>query len=410
MKMDNWFQSKWFIRVLALGFAITLFIFVNVESNSSSSESSIPGRNLQTQTLDDVPVEIDINSDDYVVSGVPEYATVTLEGSPATIMPAIFNRNFTVYVDLQGLGEGNHTVELQHTVSDDISVYIEPKTIEVSIEERASQEYPITVEFLNTDQLPPGVEVGGYELDQSSVQITTSRRIMEQIGVVKIYVDVAGQETSISNREVPVNVYDTQGNELQVRLDRETVVISVDFVSPSKVVPIDIETTGELPEGFSLLSISANLDEVEIFAVSDILEQIESISTEEIDLSEITESGTIDVGFDLPDGVYTGKLETIEVSVEIEEARVLEDMAIEEEELGDGLAVTFVEPSKAEMDITVTGNETFLRELSPDDFRVLVDLAGLEPGEHLVPVEVEWDEVEDVTVTPEFEEITVEIE
>lgn len=326
------------------------------------------------------------------------------------IMPAVFNRNFSVYVDLRELGEGNHTVELQHTVSDDIRVYIEPKTIEVSIEERANQEYPITVEFLNTDQLPPGVEVGGYELDQSSVNITTSRRIMEQIGVVKIYVDVAGQETSISNREVPVNVYDTQGNELQVRLDRESVVVSVDFISPSKVVPIDIETTGDVPEDFSLLSISANLDEAEIFAVSDILERIESIPTEKIDLSEITESGTIDVGFDLPNGVNTGELETIEVSVQVEEARVLEAMAIEEEELANGQAVTYVDPSEAEMDITVTGNETFLRELSPDDFRVLVNLAGLEPGEHLVPVEVEWNEVEDVTVTPEFEEITVEIE
>lgn len=408
--MDSWFQSKWFIRLLSLAFAITLFIFVNVESNSSGTDSSIPSRNMQSQTLDDVPVDIRIDSEDYVVSGVPEYAKVTLEGTPATLMPAVFNRNFSVYVDLIGLGEGTHTVELEHTVQSDIRVYIEPKTIEVTIEERATEEFPITVEFLNLDQLPEGYEVDKYELDQSTVTITTSRRIMEQIGVVKIYVDVSGVDGSIRNREVPVNVYDTQGNELNVRLDRETVVISVDFINPSKVVPIEIETTGELPENFSLQSISANLSEVEIFAVSEILEGINSVSTEPIDLSEITESGTIEVGFDLPNGVNTGNVETIEVTIEIEETRIIEAMAIEEEELEDGQEFTFINPENAEMDLIVIGNQALISDLDSGDFRIIVNLAGLSPGEHEVPVTVEWNEIENVTVTPEFEEVTIEIE
>mgnify|MGYP001489629352 CR=1 FL=1 len=387
--MDSWFQSKWFIRVLSLAFAVTLFIFVNVESNTSGSDSSIPARNNQVHTLDDVPVDIHIDSDNYVVSGVPEFATVTLEGAPSVIMPALFNRNFSVYVDLEGLGEGEHTVELEHTLSEDIKVYIEPKTIVVTIEERATEEFPITVEFLNEDALPEGYEVGSYELDQTTVTITTSRTTMEQIGVVKIYVDLAGVDGPIQNREVPINVYDTQGNELNVRLDRESVEISVEFINPSKVVPLNIETTGELPEGFSLISISANLDEVEIFAVSDILQGIDSISTEPIDLSQITESGTIEVGFDLPAGVNTGDLETIEVTIQVEETRTIEAMAIEEEELEEGFEVTF---------------------LSRYDFRSIVDLDGLDEGEHQVPVTIDWEEIDDVTVTPEFEEVTVEIE
>jgi YbbR domain-containing protein len=408
--MDNWFQSKWFIRLLALAFAITLFIFVNVETNSSGSESSIPGRATQVQTMEDVPVEIEIESEDYVVSGVPDYATVTLEGTPAVVTPATFNRNFKVFVDLVGLGEGTHSVELEHTISEDIRVYVEPKTIEVTIEERASETYPIEVDFLNEDQLPEGYEVVSYELDYPEVTLTTSRAIMEQVGVVKIYVDLAGVDGSIQNREVPVNVYDTQGNELQVRLDQETVVISVEFDNPSKEVPVEVETTGELPEDFTLLSTSANVDEVEIFAVSDILEQVDSISTEAIDLSEITESGTIEVPLVTPEGVNTGNLETIEVEIEIEETRVIEEVTIEEEELDAEQELTFVEPENAEMDIAVTGNEALLREFDPETIRVVVDLADLGTGEHLVPVTVEWDEQEEITVTPEYEEITIEIE
>lgn len=408
--MDNWFQSKWFIRVLALAFAITLFIFVNVESNSTQSDSSIPGRNTQTQTLEDVPVKIDIDSENYVVSGVPEFATVSLEGTTALTMPTILNRNFSIYVDLNGLEEGNHTVELKHDISEDIKVYIEPKTIDVTIEERASEEFPITVDFLNTDKLPAGYEVGDFGLDQSFVTITTSRSIMEQIGVVKIFVDVGSLDSPISNREVPINVYDSQGNELDVRLDRETAVISVDILNPSKTVPVSVETTGELPEGFSLQSVSANLDELEIFGTSDVLDGIESISTEEINLSEITESGTIEVELALPEGVFTGDVETIEVTIEIEETRVIEAMTIEDEELEAGQAITFLDPEGAEMDLTITGNQSLVNGLSPDDFRLSVNLEGLDPGEHIVPISVDWEELEDVTVSLEFDEASISIQ
>ncbi|WP_405098526.1 YbbR-like domain-containing protein [Oceanobacillus sp. FSL H7-0719] len=408
--MDNWFQSKWFIRVLALAFAITLFIFVNVESNSTQSESSIPGRNSQIQTLEDVPVDIKIDSDNYVVSGVPEFATVSLEGSPALLMPMISNRSFSVFVDLNGLEEGEHTVELEHNITGNISVYIEPKTINISIEERASEEFPITVDFLNTDKLPAGYEVGDYELNQSTVMITTSRSLMEQIGVVRVYVDVEGLDSAIRNREVPINVYDSQGNELNVRMDRETVVISAEILNPSKTVPISIDTNGELPEGFSLLATSANLDEVEIFAISEVLNGIESISTEPIDLSEITESGTIEVGLALPEGVITEEVETIEVTVQVEETRTIEAMAIEEEGLAEGQEVTFLTPDSGEMELTVTGNQSLISELNKDDFQISVDLANLEPGEHSIPISINWDKLDDVTVNAEFDEVTVTIE
>ena len=408
--MDNWFQSKWFIRILALALAITLYIFVNIEINSDQSESAIPGRNNQTETLEEVPVDIKIDSDNYVVSGVPEFATVSLEGAQSILIPTILNRNISVYVDLIGLEEGKHRVEILHDVSDDLKVYIEPKTIDITIEERANEEFPITVDFLNTDQLPAGYEVGDYELDESTVTITTSRSIMEQIGIVKVYVDVGELDKPIRKREVPINVYDSQGNELSVRLDRETAVISVDIVNPSKTVPLAVEKTGELPEGLSLISMDANLKEVEIYAKSDVLEEVESIPTEEINLSELSESGTIEVPLAPPEGVNTGEVETIEVTVEVEETRVIEGIPIEEEELESGQAATFINPENAEMDITITGNQSLISTFTPDDFRLTVNLAGLEPGEHLVPITIEWDEVEDVTVTGEHTEASLLIE
>lgn len=300
-------------------------------------------------------------------------------------------------------------MKLEHNISNDLTVFIEPKTIEVTIEERASEEFAVVADFINEDKMAPGYELVDYTLDPPTVTITSSRSVIDQIGIVKAYVNLEGLDSSINNRELPVNVYDTQGNELTVRIEPENIQISAEVDNPSKSVPVSVETTGELPEGYALNSISANVDEVEVFSTSEVLEGISELETEAIDLSEITESGTIDAQLSLPEGVNVPDMETIEVTVDVEQTRVLEGLTIEEEGLTSGQAVTFVEPDAAEMDITVTGDEADIKELTAEDIRIFIDLSDLEPGEHQVPITIEGPDTDNITITGEFEEATIEI-
>src|SRR5690625_1172597 len=407
--MDSWFKSKWFVRALSLVFAVLLYVFVSVESNDTANTdlTFFPGSPSDTQTLNDVPVDIRMDDENYVVSGVPEYVTVTLEGSVGVLTPTVRQRNFDVFVDLEGLGEGEHQVELEHDVTPDLSVQIEPSFLDITIEERASAEFGVDVDFMNENELPDGFEITGSEVNPASVTITSSRSVIDQIGIVKVYVNVANLDRSIENREVPVNVYDNQGNELSVNIEPETVAVSLDVNNPSATVPLELETIGELPEGFSLTSISANVDEVEIFARNEVLGGIESIATEEIDLSEITESGTVDVPLALPDGVLAPEMETVEVTIELEETRTMDDIPIDVEDLGNGQALSFIEPEEPEMGITVFGEQVSMSEFDEDDIRLFINLEDYETGEHSVPITIEGPE--DVTIDGEYEEATVEI-
>ncbi|OZU87494.1 hypothetical protein CIL03_16895 [Virgibacillus indicus] len=407
--MDNWFASKWFVRVVSLAFAVSLFAFVYISENDSQNDSRVDNNTDGLQTLDNVPVDIRIDDENYVVSGVPEVVSVSLEGSAGVLTPLIRLRNFDVFVDLRGKEEGDHIVEIQHNISSEVKAYIEPKTVEVTIEEKASEEFQINADFINESQLPEGYELGEYGIEPNTVTITSSRSIIDQIGIVKVYIDLAGLNESINNREVPVNVYDNQGNELSVRVEPETVVVSADIDNPSKTVPVTVATTGEMPEGYSLTSISANVEEVEVFATSNVLQEIEGISTEEVDLAEITESGTIDVELALPDGANAGDTETVEVTVEVEETRTIEAVPIEIEDLEEGQDLTFIEPETPEMDITAVGNQSAISEFSAEDFRVFINVEGLVPGEHEVPVTIEGPEAEDITITGEFEQALIEI-
>lgn len=408
--MDNWFKSPWLVRAISLAFAIILYVFVQVEvSQYQGDESRIfPSSNDGVETIENVPVDIRINEEQYVVSGVPEFASVTLEGSTGTLTAAVRQRNLDIYVDLENLSEGTHTVELQHdNVPKELTVYIEPKTVEVTIKERSSEEFDVAVDFINTDQLPDGYEIGDSQVNPQKVTITSSKEIIDKIAIVKVFVDVADSKESIDSREVPVNVYDSRGNELNVRVDPESIAVSAEILNPSKTVPVNVSTTGELPEGYSLSSLSANVDKIEVFATSDVLESIEEISTKEINLSDINESGTIKVGLALPDGANIQDSKPVEVSIELEQTKTIEDVPVEVENLEDGQDVSFVQPESPAMNINIVGNQSEVSKLTAKDFRAVVDADGLEDGQHQVPFTIEGPK--NIEVKSQYEEVTIEI-
>lgn len=405
--MDKWFDSKWFVRAVSLFFAILLYVFVNIEVTTSHIDSQfIPNNSEEIQMLNDVPVGVHMDGDRFVVSGVPEFVTISLEGVNSILTPTIRQRNFEVFVDLEDLGEGTHTVDIEHAkIPHELSVYIEPKTIEVEIEERASMEFPVSVDIINKDRLPKGYELGEPEVSPGKVTITSSKSVIDQIAIVKVYVDVEGLTASINNREIPVNVYDSQGNGLNVRIEPENVVISVDVTNPSKTTPVEISTTGELPEGLTLKSITAEVEEIEVFAMKSVLSKIETLTTEEIDLSEVTESGTLDVKLEIPKEASVFK-DTIEVIIEIEQTKVIDDVSINIEHTEDQ-SVALLQPIDPVMSLTIVGNERVVRKFTTEDIQLFVDVTDLDIGRHHVPISV--NELEDLAIRMEFEQVEVEI-
>lgn len=407
--MDKWFNSKWFVRAVSLAFAILIYVFVNIEvtTSQSQSESRIPSASEETQTLNDIPLDIRIDSEKYVVSGVPEYVTVSLEGPTAILTSTVMQRNFDVFVDLTDLGEGTHTVNIEHSrISEDINVYIDPKTIVIRIEERAMEEFPVTVDFINQDQLPTGYELGEVTIEPETVQIISSRSVVDQVAMVKAYIDVSGLRESVTNREVPVNVYDSQGNGLNVRIEPTSVVVSVDIQQNSKTVPIEVNTTGELPEGFELISAEASANEVEVFGSRAALAEIEQINTEEIDLSELNESGEIEVKLDLPENTVVNE-ENIAIDVELAKPKLFEDMAISVKKTDDQ-SFEFLEPTNERITIRAVGSDKVIDDLSADQITVSVNIEGLVAGDHQLAVDIEGPD--DMEYTSEDGKVRVRVQ
>ncbi len=55
--------------------------------------------------------------------------TVYVKGRTSILTPIVRQQNFTVFVDLRDIEEGEHEVEVEHeNIPEDLTAYIEPKT------------------------------------------------------------------------------------------------------------------------------------------------------------------------------------------------------------------------------------------------------------------------------------------
>ncbi|GAE93146.1 hypothetical protein JCM21714_2191 [Gracilibacillus boraciitolerans JCM 21714] len=417
--MNKWLEKPWVIRVVALLLAVLLFAVVafdeNMYDNDDGFENPFATTN-KTEAIEDVPVQIHIEQKEYVVSGVPETVTVTLKGSVSMVTSTEFQRNFDVFVNLEGLEPGTYTVPLEYTgLADRLEVYIDPQEVEVTIEERASKEFDVSMDVINRDKVEEGFEIANVYADPETVTVTSSKSIVDQIAIIKGFVDANGFNETQTIENVPVKVYDNEGNELNVRIDPPTVNVTVEINNPNKTVPITVETVNELPEGMRLSGIELETEEVQVFAAEDYLAELNEITTKPVDLSKITESGTMEVELDVPEQIRKIAADTVTITVNIEsiEEETVEDVAINIAEQLDELSVSFQDPATSTMNVTIRGYPSVLEGITAEDLQLSIDVGGgLAPGEHQVPIDLilAEDVAEDVETELEFEQVTVDIE
>lgn len=411
--MDNWLKNPWVIRFISLVLAVLLYVAVSLSQNTGTDDRMFPSNGTnQTNRLSDVPVEIIMDDDnDYAVSGIPETVVVDLEGSNSAITPIIRQSTLDIYADLREYGTGTHQVNLQYSgVSENVNVYIEPRTVEVTIEERKTEEFTVEVDYMNESLMAEGLEIGEATVEPGTVTIESAESQVDRVAIVKAYVNMEGVESSVDSRAVPVNVYDSQGNELNVRVDPEMVTVSVEVHTPSKDIPVEISTTGELPNNVVLDAITADPAEITVFGSEETLEGITEIATEPVDLSEISQSTELEVGLEVPTGIQRIEQEQVNVSVEVGvlESSTFESIEVQSENLSADRSIRFIDEGTNAMQVIVFGEKDQLFGLKEDDIQLFIDLKEVADGEQILPVNAKV--TGNLITELEYDQLTVLVE
>ncbi|WP_274308517.1 YbbR-like domain-containing protein [Solibacillus daqui] len=295
--MDKLFDSPWMLRLTALFLALALFLYIQIEEKRMAET----GSSNETDVITNVPLEVYYDHENLFVTGLPDTVDVKVSGSSAIVMKTKLEKDFKVFVDLNSLAIGEHSVTIQQeNFSEKLNVSIDPKFVNVKIEEKITEEFRVEPE-MNNRLVKDDFIVKSMTIQPTRVSITGAKSVIDSISYVKATVTGdKGIEKSFE-QQATVKVLDRDLNKLDVQVNPEKVNVKVDISEYSRELPITLKETGELPEGVTIEKLSLVTSKVTVYGKKTAIDALKEVVVE-VDRAQLKESGSYDFKITLPTG------------------------------------------------------------------------------------------------------------
>lgn len=386
--MERWIKNNTVVKILALAVSVLLWGMVHIEDVSPTPTST-----MDTTIIENVKIQpTGLDESTYLLSAVDaDRVRMEVKGKRSAIT-SIFNEDYKVILDLHDVKEGTYTVPLSHELPSGVQlVSMEPSTVTITIEKRTNATFPVTL--VTTGVQSEDYVMGKATIEPSTVKVTLPNS--ELITVVKVQgtVELDGNTEAINEKKVKLIALDIKGQEVKDAIIEPAVVsVQIPIAAPFKTVPLDIQYTGELPEGLVLSKADPNVKEVKLYGPKDALAAMESYNTASVDLGQIDKAGnfTLKVNLELPTGIEKIEPNVVEVEVEVvSDGKItIDNIPIEIEGVSADNQATIVKPTDKVISLTLTGADALLKSLVATDIKVSASVENLKPGTHEVTLQV----------------------
>ncbi|WP_221569336.1 YbbR-like domain-containing protein [Alkalihalobacillus sp. TS-13] len=401
--MDRLLKSPWFVKVAAFLIALMMYTTVHI-NDQQANEDDQSLTDSGEQIFKNVSLDVEYDNNKYVLLGNPDTVGVRFQGSKSDIMRFGLQRTPRAYIDLTDKGAGQYDVPIKfENVPSGIDAIPRESTVNVTLHEKKTESFPVTVQLLGEDDLPKGYIAGTPQAEKEEIEITGAKEMIDEIAYVRVFVNVADEKETFT-RQAKVQALNKSFDPVDIKIEPDTMNVTVPIENPSKDVPVTIEERGSLPDGYELKSITSSQEEVAIHAPEKVLEKLNSISLP-VDLSNITEDETIDMDVPLPEGAFYASPGKLKVKIDVEKtedetstepaenetvsSKTFNDLPIKVIGLDDNEEASFNSPNEGVMDVTVNGNEEDLNNLSEENITAFVDAKNLSEGQHDVKINVD---------------------
>ncbi|WP_026692932.1 CdaR family protein [Peribacillus kribbensis] len=402
--MDRFMNTPWFMKIVALGLTALLFISVNFQPNAKKGSPGFsPPSKTDTEVVQDIPVEVNYDRKNLIVTGAPQSVDVTLRGPKSIVVSAKNQRDFTVYLDLSDAAIGEQKVKFKvSNLSDKLTAVINPQQAIVGVQERVTKSYSV-IPYFNEALLEEGYIAGAPTTSPESVRITGARNIIERISTVKANLQAGSGINETVQQRARVVALDRNQNQLNVSIEPSTVDIRVPVKIPSKKVSLIPYQTGKLPDGIELESIDLNPKQITLYGKQSVLDKLGNIRVP-VDVSKVDDSTTYEQKIDTPEGVRKISDDIVNVSIKVKKAdippakekeqatgaqqaagaqqatKTFNNIKIIPAGLPDDYELTFASPSSGEESISVTGPADQVNAMQEADIQLSIDASNLTEG------------------------------
>ncbi len=377
------FNTK-YTKLVSLILAILMYAMVNYDSSTSLYTTPLS----YSKDLNDVSVTAKYNSDTFELSGLPATANITISGDASSVTSAV-NSKGSVVANLEGLTEGTHAVKLTtEGYGDGINTKIDPSVVYITLKKKTTQQFDISYDFINQDKMESIYSVGTPEFEYQKVNVRASKDTLDSIAFVKTLIDLKGQ-TADFTQEAKLIAYDVNGQPVNADIVPDTIKVSVPVTSPNKVVPIDVEVTGEVPDGQAISNIEMDQQTVTIYGSENVLSQVDKVVVT-LNASTITKDSTLLRPLALPTGVNSSSINQITINVTLGEGvtKTISDVKISYINNVNNYKASQVN-NKTTVNVTVFGTEENIANITADDINVYIDMTNAKPGLVEFPLYVE---------------------
>lgn len=383
--LDKVLFNEKYSKVVSLVLAVLLYAIVNYNALSTSFQSSL----RYSKTLSDVTVLAKYNSDTFEISGLPEKVDVILTGDAANVTSAANAENGTVICDFDGLTEGEHEIKLTtEGYGNNVNVVVNPTNVNVVMKKKTTRQFDISYDFINQDKMEQIYSAGTPEFEYTKINVRASKDTLDSIAFVKALIDVSGQSADFEQDAVLV-AYDSSGKPVNADIVPNTVHVKVPVTSPNKSVNIQVQVSGEVPDGKAIDSITMDQQTVTIYGSETTLANIDQVVVT-LDAGTLTKDSTVLRPIVLPAGVTsaTNTQVTMNITLADAEEKTIDDIPINV--INNNKHYKASQPdNKTTTSVTVKGTKNNIDKLAADDINVYIDMKDVQPGLQKFALQIE---------------------
>jgi YbbR domain-containing protein len=303
--------------------------------------------------------------------------------------------NFRVQVDMTGVREArsSRSVTVDVVGIDDVEIVsIAPRFVDVLLEQEATKTIPVRVNRIGIQ--PQGFVVASEQANPQEVRVTGATSLIQLVESADVDINLTGVRVNIQ-QEFPLTPRDGSRADLpRLRLEPDTAEIRMTIVQQETtlLLPVQVQTSGTLPDGYNIDAISADPQLVQVSATLGVLQGITScqgaacVLTEPIDLSGQRNDITRSIALRVPPGVTASRNNvTVTIGIRATPGERVLSVAPQVVDLPAGMQYTLQTQS---LNVKLTGELPVLNNIGAGQIRATVSAANLSEGVHVLPVQI----------------------
>ncbi len=289
--MKKFYNSRLWLGLVSVFFAILLFLSAVSNSNNASSQKNNPVETF-TQSITDVPIDMKYNSDKYFISDYSYGSQVYLSSTNRVKLDSEVNgdtRHFKIVADLTNSKPGKVSVPLKvSNLPIGLTAKVTPDRLTVTIGRKKTKSFPVTG-GVDPKQIVSGYEIASITSTDKRVEVTSDESKIDLIDHVVAKLPDNVKLSSDYNDTVTLQAVSADGTILTSSINPAKTDLEVKIKKISKTVPVSVLMTGQMSDRVSEIQPRLSRQTVVISGPREVLDTINEV-TAKVDITDVTKS------------------------------------------------------------------------------------------------------------------------